>query len=47
MPEREIVLQTACGALRGRENERCRMFFGVPFARAGRFRASYAISSQT
>ncbi|MBQ6465577.1 MAG: carboxylesterase/lipase family protein [Oscillospiraceae bacterium] len=45
MPEREIVLQTACGALRGRENERCRMFFGVPFARAGRFEYAESVGS--
>ena len=38
--EREILLETACGALRGLETDRCRAFLGVPYARAERF--SYA-----
>lgn len=33
----EILLNTACGTLRGTENARCRMFFGVPYAKAERF----------
>lgn len=32
-----VVLETACGKLRGMENERCRAFLGVPYARAERF----------
>lgn len=37
MNERETLLQTGCGTLRGLENERCRRFLGVPYARAERF----------
>ena len=37
MPKREILLQTACGALRGLDAGRCAAFLGVPFARAERF----------
>ena len=32
-----ILLQTACGTLRGTQSGTCRMFFGVPYAKAGRF----------
>ena len=35
--EKRILLDTSCGTLRGSENERCRLFAGVPFAKAGRF----------
>ena len=35
--KQEIVLQTACGALRGVDTGRCAMYLGVPFARAERF----------
>ena len=35
--EQDILLNTSCGTLRGRENARCRMFLGVPFAKAERF----------
>ncbi len=34
---REILLTTKCGTLRGLESGRCRMFLGVPYARAERF----------
>ena len=37
MDRREILLESSCGTLRGFETERCRVFFGVPYARAGRF----------
>jgi para-nitrobenzyl esterase len=37
MQEKETVLETGCGTLRGLEDERCRMFFGVPFGHAERF----------
>ena len=35
--EREILLHTSCGTLRGTETERCTRFLGVPFAKAERF----------
>ncbi len=38
---KEILLRTGLGSLRGLEDERCRVFLGVPFARAERF--SYAV----
>ncbi len=38
--QKETRLQTACGALRGLDTGRCRVFLGVPFAKAERF--SYA-----
>ena len=34
---KEILLNTACGTLRGLEDARCRRFMGVPFASAERF----------
>ena len=37
MQREEIMLQTGCGALRGLETERCRIFLGLRFARAERF----------
>ena len=37
MQEKEILWESGCGRLRGLENERCRMFLGLPFAHAGRF----------
>jgi para-nitrobenzyl esterase len=39
--DREILLQTSCGTLRGTETERCVRFMGVPFANAARF--AYAV----
>lgn len=39
--DREILLNTSCGALRGTETERCARFMGVPFAKAERF--AYAV----
>lgn len=35
--EREILLETDCGTLRGAADARCVRFFGVPFAKAERF----------
>ena len=35
--DREILLQTPCGTLRGTETGRCLRFLGVPFAEAERF----------
>ncbi len=35
--EKEILLNTSCGTLRGTENARCRRYLGVPFAKAERF----------
>ena len=32
-----VIQNTTCGTLKGFESERCRMFFGVPFAKAERF----------
>ncbi len=37
MRKGEILLQTACGALRGVDTGRCAAFLGVPFAKAERF----------
>ena len=45
MEQREILLKTACGVLRGRETARCRVFLGVPFARAERFAYAEAAES--
>ncbi len=36
-PNRIIFAETGCGTLRGFDNGRCRVFRGVPFARAERF----------
>lgn len=38
---KEVLLNTACGTLKGLEDARCKRLFGVPFARAERFR--YAV----
>ena len=35
--KKEVLLHTGCGDLRGVEDERCRAFLGVPFAKAERF----------
>ena len=37
MQKSEIILETGCGRIRGLEGPDCRMFLGVPFARAERF----------
>ena len=37
MEMKPVLLETACGALRGLDNGRCREFRGLPFARAERF----------
>ena len=37
MRKGEMLLQTACGALRGVDTGRCAAFLGVPFAKAERF----------
>lgn len=39
-----ILIETACGAVRGLETARCRMFLGVPYAHAARF--AYAESAE-
>ena len=37
MEEKEFLWESGCGALRGLEDERCRRFLGVPYAKAARF----------
>ena len=37
MDRQEILLESSCGKIRGLETERCRLFLGVPYAKAGRF----------
>ena len=38
---KELLITTGCGMLKGLEDDRCRRFLGVPFAKAERF--SYAV----
>ena len=42
--EREVLLHTACGDVRGIAREDCRAFLGVPFAHAARF--CYAVPAE-
>ena len=42
--KKTIIYETALGAIRGVENERCVQFLGVPYAHAARF--AYAVPAE-